>query len=66
MEKFRCTGICRITNSDWKILINHVPIRVKLYKQERYIGINHFEPSDREQIKQIINDRILKFQEDEK
>ena len=66
MTEYRIMGFCRLTDNDWKFLVNHVPIRVKLYKEKRYIGINHFEPSDREEIKQIINNRILKFKENEK
>jgi hypothetical protein len=62
MNKYRCTGFCRLTDRDWKFLINHIPIRVKLYNEKRYIGIEHFPMEDRDKIKQIIINRIKKYQ----
>jgi hypothetical protein len=67
MEKYRSTGICRLSSRHWKILINHHLIEVRITsKVIHYIGINYFEYQDREEIKKVINNRIKKFQEDEK
>ena len=62
MNKYRCTGFCRLTDRDWKFLINHIPIRVKLYNEKRYIGIEHFPSEDRDLIKKIINTKILNYE----
>jgi hypothetical protein len=62
MNKYRCTGFCRLTDRDWKFLINHIPIRVKLYNEKRYIGIEHFPMEDKELIKNIINAKILNYE----
>lgn len=68
MEKYRSTGICRLSSRHWKVLISHTKmIDVRIDEGViHYNGINFFDFQDRSQIKQVINDRILKFKENEK
>lgn len=64
MEKYRSTGIVRLSSRHWKILISHTKmIDVRIAKGViHYQGINFFDFQDRDLIKQVINERIKKYQ----